>query len=210
MGQPVNMASAHGTETISGKFSSLYALAAAQNEGACKIIANVLRDCGFQTVSSAVGAENTRKHLQMRSFALAALYLPLGGEFGLDLVREIHTRLDTAIILVARSEDAEHIQQAVAYAGAFVLARPVNRSMLMQAVRFVMTSREEILRLKSENLSLQEKIDEIRVAARAKCMLMEVLKMTEIQAHRYLQKQAMDRRVSLAEVSRDVLKTYEP
>ena len=58
-------------------------------------------------------------------------------------------------------------------------------------------------------MRLQDKIEEIRLVSRAKCVLIEVLGMTEPQAHRYLEKQAMDLRCTRREVAQGVLSTYE-
>ena len=71
-------------------------------------------------------------------------------------------------------------------------------------------SRRRMLGLRDENVQLQKKIEEIRLVDRAKCVLIQVLSMTEPQAHRYLEKEAMDRRVTRREVAEQVLRTYEP
>ena len=44
---------------------------------------------------------------------------------------------------------------------------------------------------------------------RAKCILIQYLNMTEPQAHRYIEKQAMDLRVSRREIAQGILQTYE-
>ena len=49
----------------------------------------------------------------------------------------------------------------------------------------------------------------MKVVARAKCALMQSLKMTEAEAHRYIEKQAMDLRLSKREVAENILKIYE-
>ncbi|MGB4438219.1 MAG: ANTAR domain-containing protein, partial [Sedimentibacter sp.] len=53
------------------------------------------------------------------------------------------------------------------------------------------------------------KIEEIRIVTRAKCVLIQYLNMTENQAHRYIEKQAMDMRTTREEISLSILKTYE-
>ena len=63
--------------------------------------------------------------------------------------------------------------------------------------------------LKAENRTLQERIEELRLIDRAKCVLIQRLGLSESQAHRYIEKQAMDRRLTRAEVSRSLLQTYE-
>ena len=58
-------------------------------------------------------------------------------------------------------------------------------------------------------MRLKKQIDDIRLINRAKYILMEYLSMTEAQAHRYLEKQAMDMRITKAEVAKSILSTYE-
>ena len=55
----------------------------------------------------------------------------------------------------------------------------------------------------------EEKIDEIRLVNRAKWLLIECLSMTEADAHRYIEKQAMDLRLSKREVAENIIKTYK-
>ena len=44
---------------------------------------------------------------------------------------------------------------------------------------------------------------------RAKCVLIQYLNMTETQAHRYIEKQAMDLRTTRRQIAEGILKTYE-
>ena len=59
------------------------------------------------------------------------------------------------------------------------------------------------------NDSLKEKIEEIRIVNRAKCLLIEQLKMTEPEAHRYIEREAMDSRRTRREVAQAILRMYE-
>ena len=60
-----------------------------------------------------------------------------------------------------------------------------------------------------ENLKLQNKADEIKLIDRAKKCLMQYLKFSEPQAHRYIEKQAMDTRQTRKEVAKRILSVYE-
>ena len=51
-------------------------------------------------------------------------------------------------------------------------------------------------------------MQEIRIVNRAKWLLITELKMTETDAHRYIEKQAMDRCVSKKEIAEEIIKTY--
>ena len=63
-------------------------------------------------------------------------------------------------------------------------------------------------KLEAQNEELKEKLSEVKLVERAKNVLMECLKMTEPQAHRYLEKQAMDMRVTKKEAANSVIRTY--
>ena len=56
--------------------------------------------------------------------------------------------------------------------------------------------------------TLEEKMEEIRLVNRAKWALIKSCHMTEENAHRYIQKQAMDLCLSKKETAENILKTY--
>ena len=70
-------------------------------------------------------------------------------------------------------------------------------------------TRARMMNVMKEYSKLQTKIEEARLVNRAKCILIQYLKLTEPQAHRYIEKQAMDQRLSKTEVAQNILKTYE-
>ena len=72
----------------------------------------------------------------------------------------------------------------------------------------MIASRKRVQNLESENHKLQKKIDEIRLVDRAKCILIQYLNMTEPQAHKYIEKQAMNMRQSRLQTAEMILKTY--
>ena len=59
-----------------------------------------------------------------------------------------------------------------------------------------------------ELTKLKKKLDEIRVINRAKLALMTYLGFTEQQAHRYIEKEAMDMRCTKLEISEKVIRMY--
>ena len=52
-------------------------------------------------------------------------------------------------------------------------------------------------------------MEEIRLVNRAKWILIEQLKMTEAEAHRFIEKQAMDRCSAKREIALGIIKTYQ-
>ena len=63
--------------------------------------------------------------------------------------------------------------------------------------------------LQRQNTKLKTQVETMKLVNRAKILLMQNLRMTESQAHHYLEKQAMNLRKSKYDVALRVLKTYE-
>ena len=66
-------------------------------------------------------------------------------------------------------------------------------------------TRERLRRMEKRAESLEERMSQIRVVNQAKLVLIERDHMTEAQAHRYLEKQAMDHGVSKRTIAENVL-----
>ena len=60
-----------------------------------------------------------------------------------------------------------------------------------------------------ENEKLRHIVEDMKIINRAKLLLITCLNMTEQEAHRYLEKQAMDMRMSKMQIAMQVIKTYE-
>ncbi len=133
---------------------------------------------------------------------------PLSGEFGLNYVTEISKETNAAIVVLARADIAEDVQSRIKFTGAFVLGKPFPKSVLAHTVKMAVLARENINRLEQEKSELSKQLDDVKIIDRAKCCLIEYLNLTENQAHRHIQKLAMDTRRTQREIAEDVLRTY--
>ena len=71
------------------------------------------------------------------------------------------------------------------------------------------TMRERMRMAEEKQQTVEDKINEIRLVNHAKWLLIECLSMTEAEAQRYIEKQAMDARISKKEMAESIIKTYE-
>ena len=53
-----------------------------------------------------------------------------------------------------------------------------------------------------------QKIEDIRLIDRAKCLLIAYFRINEQEAHRFIEKQAIDRRMTKRKVAEGILRTY--
>lgn len=133
---------------------------------------------------------------------------PLRSEFGLNFVAETSRKTSAPIIVLARADIAEDVQSRIKFTGAFVLAKPFPKSLLAQTVKMALVAKENMNRLEQEKTELLGQLDDVKTIDRAKCCLIEYLNLTENQAHRHIQKLAMDTRRTQREIAEDILRTY--
>lgn len=182
-------------------------LIAGKNEQVCENIAELLNEAGCSAFSLTDGIR--MRSVDAAKFDIIIISTPLSDEFGLDLAAELHRKTDAALIIITKSELCEEIQNKMKFTGAFVIGRPCSKAALQQAIRFAGIAGESIKRLNEEKQRLERQIDDIKIINRAKLCLMQYLKLTEEQAHRHLQKQAMDLRKTQRETAEDILGTYD-
>jgi response regulator NasT len=92
--------------------------------------------------------------------------------------------------------------------GVLVVQKPIIREVFFQTLGLAKSLRRRLVGMQNENEKLQKKIDEIKVVDQAKWTLIRTLGMNEEQAHRYIEKQAMDMRRSRYDIASCILKTY--
>ena len=85
------------------------------------------------------------------------------------------------------------------------MQKPVSRLLFYQALHLLIATQNRWQRFDRENQKLRTKMEEVRIVARAKCILVEYLRMSGQQAHRYIEKQAMDMRTSKKDVMENIL-----
>ncbi len=115
----------------------------------------------------------------------------------------------TQVILVVKSELVDAVSEKVEDWGVFALAKPLNRVLFWSALKLANAAFNKMTRLHKENDRLLQKLDDTRLIDRAKCLLIQYLNMSENQAHKYIEKQAMDMRMTRKEIANSILKTYE-
>ena len=118
-------------------------------------------------------------------------------------------RATAGVVLLVKAEMADEVAARVEDAGVFVVPKPLNRALLFGAVKLAQAANRRIMGLQRQNNILQQKIDDIRLVDRAKCALIQYRLLTEPEAHKYIEREAMDSRRTRREVAQAILRMYE-
>ena len=154
------------------------------------------------------GISAAKRILSERDFDFLILNSPLPDGSGTDLAIDFSSASGGIALLIVRSEMLEGIRSKVTPSGVFTLSKPLSIEMFSAALDWMASARERLRNSERKSLSFEEKMREIRLVNRAKWLLITELKMEEPQAHRYIEKQAMDRCVTRIEVAEEIINTY--
>lgn len=174
----------------------------------CDSIAQLLLELDCDNISTFTSGAIIRG-VDISKFDSVIISTPLSDEFGLDLVADIAKDAKNGVVVLAKHEIADEVQKKIRFTGAFVLPRPFNKAMLIQTIKLAEVAHIGMAKLEEENRQLTQQLSDMKIVNRAKSMLMQYLNLTEEQAHRHIQKQAMDLRKTQRAVAEDILKTYQ-
>lgn len=185
------------------------ALIISSTEKSIKFISDMLVELAFGKILTVSSGGEARRLFIEKDFDLCIINAPLIDESGESLAKDIADIGVSEVILLLKSELFDEVSQNVEEFGVMSISKPVSRSFLWNALKFLKANHKRIEKKQDENKKLQEKIEDIRIVDRAKCILISQYKMTESDAHRCIEKQAMDMRVTKRAIAEYILKYYE-
>ena len=150
-----------------------------------------------------------RRRVVDTEFDIVLINAPLPDDFGMRLAIDICTNSGAGVLLLVKNDLFNDIYAKVVGYGVITLSKPTNLQMVAQNLRILCATRERMRQMQERQATVEEKIEEIRLVNRAKWLLIECLSMTEPEAHRYIEKQSMDARISKREVAENIIKTYQ-
>jgi len=154
-------------------------------------------------------AAQARRKASDDNFVLALINMPLADESGLDLAVDLTHSTTAAVVLLVKTEIAPMIADTAIEAGVLVVTKPVNLLLFEQTIKMGISCRSRLLIYKKQTERLQTRYEELKVIDRAKCLLIEHMRITEEEAHRVIEKEAMDNRISRVRVAKKVLDRFE-
>ncbi len=173
-------------------------------------LSELLPELHYQPVRTVPGISAAKRAFSQRSYDFVLINSPLPDDSGVRFAIDIGSSRDTVVLLLVRAENYDDVRERVSEHGVFTLQKPFSRPMILTALDWMASARERLRMMEKSTLSFEEKMEEIRLVNRAKWLLISALSMDEPQAHRYIEKQAMDRCVSRREIAEEIIETYHP
>ena len=168
-----------------------------------------LPDGDFTVSGGAESCTEARQKMMGSRCAVVLINIPLSDECGTELASDLAENTAASVIAVVRNEQEPEFRQSLEPAGILVLGRPFPHAAFHQVLYDAASAYARLQIVSQENLRLQIKLIDLRIVNRAKYALIRYLGMTEEQAHKYIEQQAMNQRISKRTAAENILKTYE-
>lgn len=134
---------------------------------------------------------------------------PIAGSSGQELALQLKKRHCMAVLLLAAPEHADAAAALLEQSGVLVLPSDAPESLIVQTIRLLAAVRIQLEQMQHKTEKLEAKVADIRIINRAKLLLVQHLQMTETEAHKYIEKQAMDTSMRRRTIAENIIRTYE-
>ncbi len=162
----------------------------------------------FSPVSIVSNVSAAKRAITEHDYDFLVVNSPLPDDSGVLFAIDTVSGSNTVVLFLVRAEQYDDLYGKLAEHGVFLMQKPASKAAFQTASGWLISARERLRKTEKKTLSIEEKMNEIRLVNRAKWLLISELKMTEPDAHRYIEKQAMDRCVGKRQIAEEIIKTY--
>ena len=155
------------------------------------------------------GVGACKRELLERSYDIVIINTPLPDDYGSRLAIDLASDIGLGVLIFVKSENFSAVYDQVTEYGVLTVSKPANGQMVLQSMLLLCATRERLRRMEKKTASIEEKMEEIRLTNRAKWALIDNLGMNEAEAHKYIEKQAMDRCMPKKRIAEEIIEKYD-
>jgi len=166
-------------------------------------LAEMLRENGYEVIGEATNGEEAITLAQELKPDLAILDVKMPK---LDGITAAETIVKIAPVLMLTAFSQKDLVERALDAGVMAyVVKPFTIDDLIPAIEIAATRHAQMLALQLEVVDLNERLETRKLVDRAKGILMQAMKLSEPDAFKWIQRTAMDKRVSMKQVAEAVI-----
>ena len=189
--------------------NTVHALLVSGSEAQTQRISALLTRARIVPFNHAAGARQALEQFDAGGIDGVLIAEPIAGSSGQELALQLKKRHCMAVLLLAAPEHADAAAALLEQSGVLVLPNDAPESLIVQTIRLLTAVRIQLEQMQHKTEKLEAKVADIRIINRAKLLLVQHLQMTETEAHKYIEKQAMDTSMRRRTIAENIIRTYE-
>ena len=142
-------------------------------------------------------------------YSLVVINCPLIEEYGDDFALWVALNSSAGVVVFMKKELSSMKRVNLEDMGVFVASKPAKEKHIIRILRYTSISRNRNASISEENCKLQQRLSNVKVINKAKWKLVEKMSITEDDAHKYIERNAMNRHIKKADMAKLILKYYE-
>lgn len=170
-----------------------------------KSLKTMLGKLGYLVVGDASDGTSALKLIRTRLPDLLICQDNVPGLNGLELAQILYEDKLGPVILTTdymQQESVEKAREARVFA---IMLKPIEESALLPAVELALGNYQEIIKLEKQVSELRDTLETRKMVEKAKGILMKSMKISEDEAFKKIQKQSMNKRISMRAVAEAVI-----
>ena len=160
----------------------------------------------YDPVHAVYDASEARRRMLETAYDVILISAPLPDEFGARLAQHAAEHTGAGVLMMVKSEYYSDVSEQLTPCGVLTLQKPTSPQMMLQCMELLCATRERLRCMEQKSASIEDKMAEIRLVNRAKWALIEKRGLTEQEAHRFIEKAAMDRCVPKRVIAEEILR----
>ncbi len=168
-------------------------------------LAEMLGEEGYDVVGQAGDGEKAVELAQELLPDLVVLDVKMPKLDGISAAQQIAEKRIAPVVILTAFSQRELVERARDAGAMAYLVKPFTKNDLVPAIEMAVSRFAELQLLESEVADLTERLETRKVVDRAKGVLQQQLELTEPESFRWIQKTAMDLRLSMRQVAEGVI-----
>jgi response regulator NasT len=168
-------------------------------------LAEMLAEEGYDVVGQAGDGQKAIELAEELRPDLVILDVKMPVLDGISAAEAIAGKRIAPVVMLTAFSQRELVERAREAGAMSYLVKPFTQSDLVPAIEMAVSRFAEITQLESEVTDLRDRLETRKAVDRAKGVLQEELSLSESEAFRWIQKTAMDLRMSMREVAEGVV-----
>ena len=165
-------------------------------------------DNHYEPVKLVESISEARRELLERDYDIIIINSPLKDDFGLNAAIDFSYKYGIAVLFFARQEIYDEVYDKAYDYGIMTLSKPTSKQVVLQSLKLIESTIQRKLLYKEKSVSIKDKLEEIKLINNAKLLLIKNEKLSEDEAHKYIEKRAMFIRETKLYVAKEIIKKY--
>ena len=171
-------------------------------------LTDLLPESDYSPVKTVGDINSAKREASERDYDFIVVNSPLPDDTGLRFSIDSVETSNSVVLMLGGIELYDDVHLKATDHGVFMLRKPTSKATISLALDWMASARERLRKAEKKTSTIEEKMNEIRLVNRAKWLLISEVKMSEPDAHRYIEKQAMDRCSTKREIAEEIIRTY--